>query len=618
MPQLRPLPARPSLAFERKEAKALRRRLRAGDSDAIARALAHHSTVDVSSPDRFRLADAQLVIAREYGFASWPKLVRYFGDVARQSISPISDRPPDFYDAMARSLLAQHRHRQKNGGRAFAAYVPRFYGKSFEEVFASEVTEAEARLAAARMHGFPSWEVLRERTTAEATRPRDDWEDPIPLAARAMAAADVDALRRIAEAHPELLHPTGEDERTGHNLMNVAIGHERRLGVAAMRPVMEWLAAQGLDLQRALNVQLCVRSWLRPDDVRYLLDRGADPNWVAPNGIPVLEHALLRHFNPETVDVLAARATPRRALWIAAGLGDVDGVRRFLDPQGRPTRAARRLRPDWVAVGKGGMPLHPDPDDEEILMEAFSVAAFHRRTAVLEYLASRGFDVNSLVWETPVLNLAAGNGWTAVVECLVRCGANPNIKGRHPDWTAREYAQYMLEQEPANPERRRIAELCGLDPDPILAEWNARPVTPPALGREVELALELASDDAARLGQADIGLGNLLFGLLRARGAALQAFTLASRMDLERFRADMADRMRPAADRLERPRLPVHPEAEAVIQAATAIAAERRPEVEGQHLLYALTRAGRGAAADLLVRYGSSAAALNAELEKRL
>jgi hypothetical protein len=31
-----------------------------------------------------QLADAQLVIAREYGFTSWPKLVRYFGDVDRQ------------------------------------------------------------------------------------------------------------------------------------------------------------------------------------------------------------------------------------------------------------------------------------------------------------------------------------------------------------------------------------------------------------------------------------------------------------------------------------------------------------------------------------------------------
>jgi hypothetical protein len=252
-------------------------------------------------------------------------------------------------------------------------------------------------------------------------------------------------------------------------------------------------------------------------------------------------------------------------------------------------------------------------------MEAFFLAAFYRRTAVLEYLASRGFNVNTLVWDTPVLNVAAGNGWTTVVECLVRCGADPTIKGQHPDWTAREYARHMLEQEPQNPEHRRIAQLCGLDPESIVAELNARPATPPAPGREVRLALELASDDAARAGQASIGVESLLFGLLRARGVGLQSFTLASRMDLERFRTDMAGRIRPAEDRLERARLLLHSDTEAALQAATAVAAERRrEEVEGQHLLYALTRAGQGVAADLLARYGSSAGALNAELEKWL
>ena len=82
MSGLRPLPPRPSLEFERKEAKALLRLLRAGDSRALARARARHSTLS-SSPNGVRLADAQLVIAREYGFASWPKLVWYFGDLER-------------------------------------------------------------------------------------------------------------------------------------------------------------------------------------------------------------------------------------------------------------------------------------------------------------------------------------------------------------------------------------------------------------------------------------------------------------------------------------------------------------------------------------------------------
>ena len=47
---------------------------------------------------------------------------------------------------------------------------------------------------------------------------------------------------------------------------------------------------------------------LRADVVRALIHQGADPNWVAPNGIPVLEHALLRYWNGAAVDVMHPRA----------------------------------------------------------------------------------------------------------------------------------------------------------------------------------------------------------------------------------------------------------------------------------------------------------------------
>jgi len=83
---IRSLPSRPSLEYERKEAKALVRRLRAGDPDALARARTHHALDP--SPARIRLADAQLVIAREYGFLSWPRLVHYFAEVARHQLTP--------------------------------------------------------------------------------------------------------------------------------------------------------------------------------------------------------------------------------------------------------------------------------------------------------------------------------------------------------------------------------------------------------------------------------------------------------------------------------------------------------------------------------------------------
>lgn len=55
MSTLRSLPARPSLEYARKEAKALLRRLRSGDIEAIARARTRHPHLDFTHPARIRL-----------------------------------------------------------------------------------------------------------------------------------------------------------------------------------------------------------------------------------------------------------------------------------------------------------------------------------------------------------------------------------------------------------------------------------------------------------------------------------------------------------------------------------------------------------------------------------
>jgi hypothetical protein len=240
-------------------------------------------------------------------------------------------------------------------------------------------------------------------------------------------------------------------------------------------------------------------------------------------------------------------------------------------------------------------------------------------------MVSRGFDVNSLTGDSPLINMAVGEAiasdggqWTPMVESLVRCGANLDLRGWRPQQSAREIAREMFEQMPPTAERRRIVRLCGMDPDAILAERDARPVRPPEILPTLREALELAGDDAFRLGQSDIRPENLLFGLLRT-GHQVLASSMPSPTELERFYADMRHRLRPADDRVEHSELPLHPDAQAAMEAAIAAATERRRDVVTRfHLLYALTRAEHGPAAALLARYGSSAAAVNAELERAL
>src|SRR5215813_11079907 len=70
MTTARSLPARPSLASLRKQAKKLARDIAAGDAAAIARARLRLPDVDLPLSQR----NAQLVLAREYGYAGWQDL----------------------------------------------------------------------------------------------------------------------------------------------------------------------------------------------------------------------------------------------------------------------------------------------------------------------------------------------------------------------------------------------------------------------------------------------------------------------------------------------------------------------------------------------------------------
>ncbi|MGW6197387.1 ankyrin repeat domain-containing protein [Kribbella sp. NPDC055110] len=76
----RNLPNDPHLDHLRGQAKTLLKGVRAGESAALALAAEFHPVQT--------LADAQLVIARSYGFPSWPRIVRHLELVDRYSRSP--------------------------------------------------------------------------------------------------------------------------------------------------------------------------------------------------------------------------------------------------------------------------------------------------------------------------------------------------------------------------------------------------------------------------------------------------------------------------------------------------------------------------------------------------
>jgi hypothetical protein len=346
--------------------------------------------------------------------------------------------------------------------------------------------------------------------------------------------------------------------------------------------------------------------------VRYLLDRGADPDWVVPNGRSVLEHALVSYWNAEAVDILATRARRPSALWVAAGLGDVDGVARFLDRDGKPTAAAYRSRPDFSIGFAAGTPPLPEPDDEEILFESFMVAMLNRRINVIEYMAGRGFPVNSLAWGSTLISMAVGNADPELVECLLRCGASLDIVGYRPALTPRQMAREYF--RPDNPNSHRVLELCGGDPQALIAELEARRIPEPQLTTRLKKVLEVAGDDAARHKQIHVTPLNILIAMFRVAHAMPIQPGVAG-IDGDCLRASLEGRLPAENDLISRDPLPLDAMSQAFISRTVELVRERKmEEVMPHHLLFAMLEPDEGETARFFAACGADVSMLRRRL----
>ncbi|MGH7469836.1 MAG: hypothetical protein ACRENP_17955, partial [Longimicrobiales bacterium] len=166
------LPPKPSLEYERKQAKKLLDQLRRGAADAVQRAHAQLGSKAPTTDEQFKLSDAQFVIAREYGFCSWPRMVEYFQTLQRQQCSDLfRETSHGDYEKRAQRYLKMHERRDPFGARFFGAYVPRLYGLTLDEVLAAPVSIEDARLVVAREEQFPNWDALMAR----GAKTRDPW-----------------------------------------------------------------------------------------------------------------------------------------------------------------------------------------------------------------------------------------------------------------------------------------------------------------------------------------------------------------------------------------------------------------------------------------------------------
>jgi hypothetical protein len=438
-----------------------------------------------------------------------------------------------------------------------------------------------------------------------------------------MRAGDIEALGRIVDTHPDLLVIHPRNYRGPGGALRNALRLEFDGVSPRAREIVDYLVSRGANLQETLNWMLLLTIGYghhRDEDseahrfVQFLFDRGADFMWTPPNGYTVLEHMLVRQHARRHIDLVLEHVTPPKKLWVAAALGDIAGMRRYFDRNGKLTDAARKHRPDLTALGPFSAPLIPDPSDLTILSEVFVIAMMNQQYEAMALLIEKGFPVDHPSFGWTAMWNAVNSHDVRLAEFLLQHGAKPDLKGAT---TPEERDQWLLEADPNDANARRIYELCGgANAEAVLESYRARQETPPEPNERFTAAIERAREEAARLGQTEVTDDNLFLGLLRDKERMFAGWLGYYGVRLPELKATLADRL---VDGDAQPSREVSMGAEAQTSIDAAIARRQRMhwrQVNSTDLLWALAQKQRGPVIELLIRHGADMEKMRESLEK--
>jgi len=469
----RRLPDDPSLEHLRKQAKTLLKQVNAAEPEAIALADQFHPVNT--------LADAQLVIARSYGFPSWPRLGRHLELVERYSRSPHRqpvggplDTPGQRADEFLR--LATLHYGQDDPARRSAArqLLDKFPEVALSNIYTMVVAGESAAVRA---------ELERNPELASREGGPYRWEPLLYLSYSRLEVAPA-----APPAIAKLLLDNGADPNAGYlwqgfpspfTAVAGAFGrgegnqppHQSRLELA--RILLE-AGADPNDNQTIYNCGLGCPPPYDDDHLELLLEFGLGKG----DGGPWHERMTVTHPTPpqlledelvfassegllHRVELVLAQGTDpdgrgtehpifcgHRAYELAAVQGHTEVAELLRNAGAAPLDEVHEV---FAAAMRGETPqIDAELAARVVQRNPYLIirAAEIGRTEAIQPLKDLGFDLNIVakVLASP-LHQAAGNGHLDTVKKLVELGADPTTRDASYDATPLSWAKYNHQHE---------------------------------------------------------------------------------------------------------------------------------------------------------------------------
>lgn len=289
----KPLPPRPDLDQLRSQARELLKAVQTGDTAACQRVADSHPRLQGAASGTiqsagFKLSDAQLVLAREHGFASWPKLKSAVEALVLESVDPVELARKAFTNddaKLMREILHRHPALKSKINEPVAEFdspaVLHVRSRAMLDVLLDAGADINAR-SRWWAGGFGLLHLAGPDLAAYAVQ-----RGAVVDAHAAARLGMLDRLRELIAADPGLVNAPGGDGQTP-------------LHFAKTLPIAEFLLDHGAQIDardvdhESTPAQYMIRD--RQDIVRFLIRRGC-----------------------------------RTDLLMAAALGDLDLVRQHLD-----------------------------------------------------------------------------------------------------------------------------------------------------------------------------------------------------------------------------------------------------------------------------------------------